>query len=133
MNSFTKNILENIWNISITTGLFFLGYKLFLTKKYKNAMKNKKILGIVITGGSKGIGYEMAKEFLKMGHRVVICSRDENNLNKALHSLYLINKQNIFSKICDVSKADEVKRFVDFAVDKLKVIDLFVKILLKDI
>jgi len=90
-------------------------------------MKNKKMLGIVITGGSKGIGYEMAKEFLRMGHKVVICSRDEKNLNAAMKELIGLNRENIFSKICDVSKADQVNEFVNFAVEKLEVIDLFVK------
>uniref|UniRef100_M1AZY0 Short-chain dehydrogenase n=1 Tax=Solanum tuberosum TaxID=4113 RepID=M1AZY0_SOLTU len=30
---------------------------------------------VLITGGSKGIGYALAKEFLKAGDNVLICSR----------------------------------------------------------
>lgn len=33
-------------------------------------------LGIVITGGSKGVGFALAAEFLSAGDNVVICSRD---------------------------------------------------------
>lgn len=43
-------------------------------------LKNKKI---VVTGGSKGIGLEIAKSFSKEGCSVFINSRDLKNLKKA--------------------------------------------------
>ncbi|VFQ59775.1 unnamed protein product [Cuscuta campestris] len=37
---------------------------------------------VLITGGSKGIGYALAKEFLKAGDNVLICSRSGKNYMK---------------------------------------------------
>lgn len=42
---------------------------------------------VVVTGGSRGIGFDVAKTFLAQGSRVVICSRKEQNLNAAAESL----------------------------------------------
>lgn len=43
-------------------------------------MKNQIIL---ITGGSSGIGLEMAKQMVKLGNRVIICGRSEEKLESA--------------------------------------------------
>jgi chlorophyll(ide) b reductase len=93
-------------------------------KKNINSLKDKKHLGIVITGGSKGIGFSLAKEFLKRGHQVVICSRDENNLKNAINE---VNSTSLFSKTCDVSNSKSVIEFVNFSKEKLKTIDIWVK------
>ena len=58
---------------------------------------------ILITGGSSGIGFEMARQFLQQGNKVVITGRDENKLHDAkrqLDGLALIRS--------DVSKPDDV-------------------------
>ncbi|MFA4834425.1 MAG: SDR family NAD(P)-dependent oxidoreductase, partial [Patescibacteria group bacterium] len=39
---------------------------------------------VVVTGGSRGIGLELARNFLEQGARVVICGRKEENLKAAV-------------------------------------------------
>ncbi|BBN03059.1 hypothetical protein Mp_2g20350 [Marchantia polymorpha subsp. ruderalis] len=40
-------------------------------------------LGIVITGGTSGLGFALARNFLEPKDRVVICGRDEMRLNRS--------------------------------------------------
>jgi short-subunit dehydrogenase len=42
-------------------------------------LKNKTVL---ITGGSRGLGLVMAREFAAEGARLVLCARDEEKLNR---------------------------------------------------
>ncbi len=41
----------------------------------------------VVTGGSKGIGFAIAREFLNEGANVFICARNQNELEKAVKEL----------------------------------------------
>lgn len=41
----------------------------------------------LITGGSEGIGYELAKQFVEHGHNVLLVARDEDQLENAKTSL----------------------------------------------
>ncbi len=52
--------------------------------------KNKTIL---ITGASKGIGYEIAKSFLRLDANVCICSRSKKNLGNAKKELLKISSE----------------------------------------
>ncbi|MBU1964396.1 MAG: SDR family NAD(P)-dependent oxidoreductase [Proteobacteria bacterium] len=42
---------------------------------------------VVVTGGSRGIGLELARNFLEQGARVVVCGRKEENLKAAVQKL----------------------------------------------
>ncbi len=48
---------------------------------------NTQSLQVLITGGSAGIGYAIAKEFVSKGNKVLITGRDEARLKKAAESL----------------------------------------------
>ncbi len=62
---------------------------------------------ILITGGSAGIGLEMARQFIKLGNKVIITGRDKERLNKAAAEL-----GNVTAIAFDVSNADDVKSLV---------------------
>lgn len=42
---------------------------------------------ILITGGNRGIGYEVARQLLHLGHQVILSGRDESKLSKAKDQL----------------------------------------------
>src|ERR1035437_323779 len=57
---------------------------------------------ILITGGSSGIGLGFAKEFLRLGNKVIICGRREDRLNRVKEQ-----HPEIIIRTCDVSIAKE--------------------------
>lgn len=84
-------------------------------------------MNVVITGSSKGIGFALAKEFLKLGDTVIISSRSEENMALALSKLQEeIPEARVFSQLCDVTKSEEVKTLMEFSLEKLGVIDIWV-------
>ena len=50
---------------------------------------NVKLLGkhVIITGGSEGLGYSLAREFCKKGCRVTILARTQSKLDQAVTNL----------------------------------------------
>jgi len=42
----------------------------------------------LVTGGRSGIGYAIAKDMLQLGAKVIICSRKEEPLMKAVEELH---------------------------------------------
>ena len=46
---------------------------------------------VLVTGASKGLGYEVAKYFLKFGSNLMICSSNPNNIKKSYIKLKKIN------------------------------------------
>ncbi|XP_031125931.1 chlorophyll(ide) b reductase NOL, chloroplastic [Ipomoea triloba] len=82
---------------------------------------------VLITGGSKGIGYALAKEFLKTGDNVLICSRSADRVDSALESLRNeTGKQHVWGTKCDVRDSEDVKSLVAFAKQNLKYIDIWI-------
>lgn len=51
---------------------------------------------VLVTASSKGIGYELAKQFLILNANVCICSRNIKNLKKAKNSLLKFSSSNKF-------------------------------------
>ncbi len=84
-------------------------------------------LGVVVTGGTAGLGLAMARVFLLAGDRVVICGRDHNRLKAALAQLRdEAPGGELHGMACDVSAPGEAHAFVSYAVSKLGVIDRWI-------
>ncbi|GAB3959568.1 SDR family oxidoreductase [Spirosoma harenae] len=63
---------------------------------------------VLITGGSAGIGLEIAKLFDQKGNHVIITGRDENRLQKAAAQLH-----NVTPIQCDVTNETEVNQLIE--------------------
>ncbi|GLT88687.1 hypothetical protein SLE2022_067020 [Rubroshorea leprosula] len=82
---------------------------------------------VLVTGSTKGIGYALAKEFLKAGDNVVICSRSAERVESAVQSLREeFGEQHVWGTKCDVREAQDVKELVAFAQQNLKYIDIWI-------
>lgn len=64
----------------------------------------------LVTGGSSGIGLEMARGLLQNGARVIIASRSEQKLDEALAALSDYPQVRGFS--CDITAAEDRQRLV---------------------
>lgn len=70
--------------------------------------RNRKVF---ITGGSSGIGKQLAADFLRLGCRVGIASNDAGKLDSARTELSAISPQ-LSAMVCDVADPQQVKRTV---------------------
>lgn len=71
-------------------------------------MINSKDRVVLITGGSSGIGFEMAKQMLEAGSKVIICGRSHKKLDEAKRKL-----PKVIAIQCDITSADERKGLVE--------------------
>jgi len=85
-------------------------------------------MNVVITGGSKGIGLGMAREFLKRGHSVSICSRGQADIDAAIAVLEAESSADtiVTGTACDVSNYDQVKELWDVSVRDMGSVDIWV-------
>lgn len=63
---------------------------------------------ILITGGSSGIGFEMAKQLIALGNTVIVTGRDQDKLEKAKKQL---PKVHIYTS--DVSDPESIKKLYE--------------------
>ena len=69
---------------------------------------------VLVTGASKGLGYEISKSFIKSGSNLIICARNLNEIKKTFDRLQKIKnkKQKIIYSVTDVSSLIEVKKMI---------------------
>ena len=74
----------------------------------------------IITGGGKGLGFEIAKKFINLGANIMICGRDKISLQKATDDLNVFSNQDNKANfmICDVSDKDQVKNLVKTTINQ---------------
>jgi NAD(P)-dependent dehydrogenase (short-subunit alcohol dehydrogenase family) len=80
---------------------------------------------VLITGGSRGLGLLLAKEFAAHGCRIVICSRDEVQLAHAAEQLRGDGVV-VLPVQCDVSDRGQVDRMIAEARQRFGRIDILV-------
>lgn len=79
---------------------------------------------VVVTGGSKGIGFAAAEAFLKEGAKVAICSRHEEELKEAAEKLSQYGE--VYYEAFDVSKAESNYAFAEHVNDRFGSVDVWV-------
>ncbi len=83
---------------------------------------NNKI--VLVTGGRSGIGYQIAKDFLQLGAKVIICSRKEEQLQKAAEELS--NFGEVSYQACDIRKTEEIQQLAQMIKEKYGRLDILI-------
>jgi NAD(P)-dependent dehydrogenase (short-subunit alcohol dehydrogenase family) len=84
-------------------------------------------MNVVITGSTKGIGYGMAKEFLRRGHRVVISSRSADAVARSVNDLgKKFGQDKVTGIACDVSDYAQVQKLWGVGQESFGRIDIWI-------
>ena len=85
-------------------------------------MKLEKKIAVV-TGASRGIGWEIALGYAEEGADVAVCARDEQRLQQLVSRVQELGRRAIAVK-ADVSREPDVKRVVDRTLESFGRIDV---------
>jgi 3-oxoacyl-[acyl-carrier protein] reductase len=80
----------------------------------------------IVTGGSRGIGRETARQFLEEGARVMICGRNAETLEKTRAELAKQTGGEIKAVVADMMKEADIKKLVDETVKQFGTVDILV-------
>jgi len=79
---------------------------------------------VLVTGGRSGIGYQIAKDFLQLGAKVIICSRKEEQLQKAAEELSDFGE--VTHQACDIRKTEEIQQLAQMIKGKYGQLDILI-------
>jgi NAD(P)-dependent dehydrogenase (short-subunit alcohol dehydrogenase family) len=80
---------------------------------------------VLITGGSRGLGLVLAREFAEHGARIAICARDAAELAAAKEDLEARGAE-VFDALCDVTDSEEINHLVGDVCMRFGQIDVLV-------
>ncbi len=79
---------------------------------------------VLVTGGRSGIGFQIAKDFLLLGAKVIICSRKEDKLKVAAEELTVHGE--LSYQACDIRKTEDIQALAKMIQEKYKRLDILV-------
>lgn len=80
---------------------------------------------VVITGSTRGLGFEMAKEFLKAGCNVTISGSKPDSFDKGRNEIKEFERQFIYIS-CNVRNISEIRNLWDKSVEKWGSVDIWI-------
>lgn len=79
----------------------------------------------IVTGGSRGIGKEMAEGLAEAGARLMLCARRAEWLDETVAE-FSGRGFEVAGKVCDVSKPEDVQAVVDETIAKFGTVDVLI-------
>jgi 3-oxoacyl-[acyl-carrier protein] reductase len=86
-------------------------------------LKGKTVL---LSASSTGIGRAAAEGFIQEGCNVAICSRNKNNIEKAIEEIKAAYNVEPLWSVCDINKPADIENTVDLVKDNFGSIDILV-------
>jgi 3-oxoacyl-[acyl-carrier protein] reductase len=80
----------------------------------------------IVTGGSRGIGRETARQFLEEGVRVTICGRNAETLERTRAELAKQTGGEVHAVVADTMKQADIERLVASAKQRFGTVDILV-------
>ena len=114
MNKTTKNLL-------LGTGLY-LAARAVIQKRREADLAGQVVL---ITGGSRGLGLALAREFARHGCGLALCARDGEELVRA-RDILARDGVDVFTFVCDVTDRAQIAELVHTVTDYYGRIDILV-------
>ena len=106
----------------MAAGAAILAGRMIVREMRSFSMENKVVL---ISGGSRGLGLLMAREFGRLGAKLILLSRDEDELRRA--EAELVGKGiEVSCRVCDVAHRSEVDATVRWIMQLHGRIDVLV-------
>ncbi len=82
---------------------------------------------VVITGSTRGIGYGLAEAFLELGCQVVVSSRKQEAVDRAISRLSADHPHdNILGCLCDMTRIEQVQALWDASTSRFGQVDLWI-------
>src|SRR6476620_11604387 len=79
----------------------------------------------IVTGGSRGIGVEMATALAEAGANLMLCARRAEWLDETVEQ-FRAKDFNVIGQACDVTKPEEVQAVVDATVKEFGKVDILI-------
>ncbi len=116
----SKNTTNILGLLAVAAGACVV--KSLVRRSFAYDFKDKVVL---ITGGSRGLGLVLAREFAREGARLIICARDEDELNRARVDLESRGAE-VMTYKCDVTNRSEVMELVASIHERFPGVDVLV-------
>lgn len=118
MNKENNNwLIGAIVGVGALTALSIMG-----RNRRQMSFKNKVVL---ITGGSRGLGLVLARQFAEEGSKIAICARNNEELLRARADLQELGAE-VFEVVCDVRNEEQVNQMIDAVYRHFGKIDVLV-------
>lgn len=113
----TRNIV-----LAVTGAIVWLIGRQFMRHRGASNLMGQVVL---IAGGSRGVGFLMAQEFALQGSKLIICARNQQELERAREDLAQ-QGADVLAIPCDITKEEQVQQMVNSATAHYGQIDVLV-------
>ena len=96
--------------------------RLLLRKSRRISLEDRVVF---ITGGSRGLGIVLAREFARRGARVAVCARSERELERVRQE-FADAGHALIAEVCDVGVRAEIARAIEAVRHQIGPIDILV-------